>query len=468
MYYGDKKASLVNLSYALSARGWKIYGYKEDMSDMMTDYYDPASWSGIAVKNGFILAVDAYSGGTIGGDIIRESYDPKIAKRIRKLQALADDKAAAKGERENALAMIEKLDKDLVKTVIETSDLPPVEYQKNPGNSKWHIEKDGKIIAKGTGVFQFSRVNTWRDEYVVYDDFEVAKHLNATYFNMTDKEDWEKNNAYRKEEKAEKTKLLDKFFALIEKWDNIVRIKIGDGDEEGLVKKTVVKTTTYYVAKISKTPTSYVAVGDGWRRACGLEKNIIYKLSDDKQHVKKLTKNWTSFDDGDFNTYKPEPRKSAKPQYFSGSEEDWKKGHYKYIELVEKVKTHEEEIWVKKPAKKTKKASSPKKQTENKNKDFNSLIEEGEIVDFERTDGKGVEKVLRIKAEIEDFRSFNQYMKSNKMGYYSRFAKGFILYEEYAKELLGKLSGDSKKAASVAAALYSADLLQNFANGTLF
>ncbi|WP_434656677.1 hypothetical protein [Sulfurimonas sp. NW9] len=100
--------------------------------------------------------------------------------------------------------------------------------------------------------------------------------------------------------------------------------------------------------------------------------------------------------------------------------------------------------------------------------DYSSLIEQGEVVDFERTDGKGVEKVLKIKAEIEDFRSFNQYMRSNKMGYYSRFAKGFILYEEYAKELLGKLSSDSKKAASVAATLYSADLLQNFANGTLF
>ena len=97
--------------------------------------------------------------------------------------------------------------------------------------------------------------------------------------------------------------------------------------------------------------------------------------------------------------------------------------------------------------------------------DFDSLIEQGDIVDFKRTDGKGVEKVLRIKAEISDFKSFNQYMKSNKMGYYSRIAKGFILYKEYAEKLL---HGDSTKAASAATALYSADLLQNFANGTLF
>jgi len=101
-------------------------------------------------------------------------------------------------------------------------------------------------------------------------------------------------------------------------------------------------------------------------------------------------------------------------------------------------------------------------------KDFDSLIEQGEIVDFERTDGKGVEKILKIKAQIDDFKSFNQYMKSNKMGYYSRIARGFILYKEFADRLLEKISGDNAKAASVATALYSADVLQNFANGTLF
>jgi len=109
----------------------------------------------------------------------------------------------------------------------------------------------------------------------------------------------------------------------------------------------------------------------------------------------------------------------------------------------------------------------PEVQTEETDSDFEALIVSGEIIDFERTDGKGVEKVLRIEAKIDDFKSFNQYMRSNKMGYYSRFAKGFILYKEYAQKLLEK-SGGQAKAASVATALYSADMLQNFANGTLF
>jgi hypothetical protein len=100
--------------------------------------------------------------------------------------------------------------------------------------------------------------------------------------------------------------------------------------------------------------------------------------------------------------------------------------------------------------------------------DFDSLIEQGEIVEFERTDGKGVEDVLRIKTEIEDFKSFNQWLKSNKKGYYSRFAKGFILYPEFAKELKLKLGKGTQAAASVAASIYSADMLQAFASGTLF
>ena len=110
-----------------------------------------------------------------------------------------------------------------------------------------------------------------------------------------------------------------------------------------------------------------------------------------------------------------------------------------------------------------------KVQTEDVPQDFDSLIEQGEIVDFERTDKSGViEKVLRIKTAIEDFKAFNQYMKSSKKGYYSRFAKGFILYKDYAKEFLDKYLSNSAKVASVAATLYTADLLQNFSNGTLF
>jgi len=76
-----------------------------------------------------------------------------------------------------------------------------------------------------------------------------------------------------------------------------------------------------------------------------------------------------------------------------------------------------------------------KKPKSSKKQDYQSLIESGEVVDFKRTDGKGIEKVLKIKEKINDFKDFNAYMRKNHIGYYSRIARGFILYDEYIKKV---------------------------------
>ncbi len=75
-----------------------------------------------------------------------------------------------------------------------------------------------------------------------------------------------------------------------------------------------------------------------------------------------------------------------------------------------------------------------KKPKGSKKQDYEALIKNGKVVDFERTDGKGVVKVLKIKEKINDFKDFNAYMRKNHIGYYSRIAKGFILYDEYIKD----------------------------------
>ena len=43
----DAKARIAHI---LMNKCWKVYGYKEDKSDIMTDYFDPAYWDGIATK----------------------------------------------------------------------------------------------------------------------------------------------------------------------------------------------------------------------------------------------------------------------------------------------------------------------------------------------------------------------------------------------------------------------------------
>ena len=56
----------------------------------------------------------------------------------------------------------------------------------------------------------------------------------------------------------------------------------------------------------------------------------------------------------------------------------------------------------------------------------------------------------------DNFKAFIKYLKDNSLGYYSRFKGGFIMT-------------NTQRAASVAiASLYSADILDVFANGTLF
>lgn len=61
-YYSKNKCAVL-LCGELQARGWTINGYKEDRSDSMTDYFDPASWHGYATKDGYIIAVSSYDSG---------------------------------------------------------------------------------------------------------------------------------------------------------------------------------------------------------------------------------------------------------------------------------------------------------------------------------------------------------------------------------------------------------------------
>lgn len=59
-YYSYKDVKVMIAHKLMSIEGWKVYGYKSDESDMMSEYFSPASWSGVAEKNGYILCVNVY------------------------------------------------------------------------------------------------------------------------------------------------------------------------------------------------------------------------------------------------------------------------------------------------------------------------------------------------------------------------------------------------------------------------
>ena len=58
MHWTERQRARVAIGLALRSRGWKLYGFHEDRSDPMTDYYAPASWDGVAEKDGCVVVVD--------------------------------------------------------------------------------------------------------------------------------------------------------------------------------------------------------------------------------------------------------------------------------------------------------------------------------------------------------------------------------------------------------------------------
>lgn len=90
--------------------------------------------------------------------------------------------------------------------------------------------------------------------------------------------------------------------------------------------------------------------------------------------------------------------------------------------------------------------------------EFEDLIKKAEIVDFEHTKTGKQLKVLKVKEKIANFKAFNEYLINNGIAYYSKFAQGFIIKNLERVQV----------ASSTALAIYSQDLLETFAKGTLF
>lgn len=156
--YYTMQDSKVELMKGLIENGWKVYGYKADKSDSMTDYWSPARWEGIATKNGFVLVVDQFNNHYSGYEIKEYDYSKKVNynPKIEKLYATMNDNASTENEKDVCQRKIEQLKEEqhninnnLNSKLIEK--YPTFSFG-NPKNSNWHIEKDGVIIAKGTGI----------------------------------------------------------------------------------------------------------------------------------------------------------------------------------------------------------------------------------------------------------------------------------------------------------------------------
>ena len=235
-YYEFKDAK-VAIAMELVKRGWKLYGFHEDESDWMTDYWSPAWWEGVATKDGFVVVVDCRWNDKSGKEIIQHIYNSeevilsaKTRSLIERLSEVRQDRGASAAEEQTAKAKIEKLRAKANSQTekIKVTDRYP-EYQPNPPRMSWHVEKDGVIIAKGNGVAKFSDMK---------------------YF---DKEGYEKDlkecdkNSYRYEKAEKLLKLAKQFEKFMNKIDSAAGCMIG-GNGKAYVYTNVETGEKYYIA----------------------------------------------------------------------------------------------------------------------------------------------------------------------------------------------------------------------------
>ncbi|KAF6620463.1 N-6 DNA methylase [Paenibacillus sp. EKM102P] len=213
MWYGDKREAKVNIAMALVNKGWKIYGWKDDESDAMTDYFSPADWDGIAEKNGYVLCIDQnntrYSGYE-QKEYISGHSQYKTNARIQKLEAMMNDTASTENEKASCAVLIEKeREKDASFEKWRVTEVYPEFSFGNPRGTTWHIEKDGQIIAKGKGVFS---VNDY---------------------------DWENKEKTEKQQKAEKVE------ALVKRFEKAIK-------DAGALKAEVIKVEKKVIKPVEK------------------------------------------------------------------------------------------------------------------------------------------------------------------------------------------------------------------------
>ncbi|MFN0131252.1 MAG: hypothetical protein ACKVW3_01775 [Phycisphaerales bacterium] len=172
-HYTDKRASVALVGGELARRGWKLWGWKEDRSDSMTDYYDPESWRGVATKDGATVCVDvaghdvaSYSGqpdqrhvfadgpcspcnGT--GKQLRDYHKPACTVRnIFGGETIHEPEEFHKAG--DPCRWCEGTGKRKESRQDPAAEVWPV-FQANHKGRVWHVERGGAIVASGVGVF---------------------------------------------------------------------------------------------------------------------------------------------------------------------------------------------------------------------------------------------------------------------------------------------------------------------------
>lgn len=453
-YYDYREVKVMIAHKLMSMKGWKVYGYKEDRSDSMTDYYDPANWDGVAEKNGYILCVDVY--GAAEPQEIRKynysgfTYDHSIAEKIKKLEAMTVERGASEAEAASAKIMIERLQKKAEEATENASKYIVVGtipgHMAHPPKMNWHIEKDGVIIAKGNGILKFAKVDSYYNYSHYTESMELFKKDRKAY---TEKHanDLFNRGYYSSMEKAQEIaeshaeymekdlKLINQFESFINKIDTTCGGLLGDGD--GTIYEKVTVTEYKKENKVVEDTMGSIKEGQCFILKSnfnyGCYKGLVYRIHETERngqkhfHAYKLNGKLTKECTGNAN---------RNNYWFVGSGDSecltkWiEKGSIAWCHIEEVKTPYEVEKVVKKTIKAEKKNTTTAETTGAATEEINVNGFTYEIT--EDTDTRNGKKICLVKVaeklSREEYLIVNKYMKSLG-GYYSKFKHAFLFKE---------------------------------------
>lgn len=447
--YYQKREAKVNIAMELMARGWTVYGWKEDESDGMTDYYSPAHWGGLAEKNGYILVVDIKNSSK--GEEIKK-YNSRYVEmsksdlgKIEALKNMTVEKGCTVGEENNAKNLIEKL-----QSKYENQNCSRWEVvgrtPAHMGNGKgyqWHIEKDGAIVDQGRGItiysdlpesYMFDMVTMeFKDSYKTYDSWEYNEESGHN-------ERVEKERTLSNEE----LKAIKSFKTLILRLERAVTgcNTCGDGtaetEKQGLEQQeneTLVKKEFKKVKKVidlqEVAGREELKVNDIiWRSGSGYLK--VLEVREYSYCTVKLMSKARKFAESQSDSKHVNLEKKSYDRSI-------KTGYTKVYNLVENEEVEIIEKWVKQTVKATPKAEKKEEVKQNTNTTVNDTIE-NEFDIIEDTHTKTGEKIYIAKIVNRVSKDeFKQLLTDIKAlgGYYSKFKGGFIFKEDPTNLLNG-------------------------------
>lgn len=475
-YYAYQEVGVKIAHRLFKTDGWKVYGYHADNSDMMTDYWDPAYWSGIAEKNGYTFVFNCSSAAKerterIWKDNISSttsSISASIAEKIKKLERMTVANGASEQEEESAKNSIKKLmekaksEQEKQEENYEIITIPG--HLANPPRCNWHVEKNGIIIEKGTGMLKFRSVpditkereqKEWQDYNNLSED-EWKKSVMHDYmrrWNRTEEE------AARYAERAytdakEGYALLEKFNGFISKINSVCGGMVGNENESYTYEK--VKVTKYKKENKAKEKESgKVEEGQCFilksNFSHGCRKGLVYRIHASEYNGKIY---YSAYKLNGKLTKECHGRATDSNTWYIGSTPElltkWiNRGNIAWCEIVEEDVQYEVEKVVKKKKNSGKSAEAEEKTADKETTRKTEKEEKTEAPDVENVENltyeikedvhtKTGEKIYVVKImenlSREQYKEVNEQMKSLG-GYYSRFKHGFVFKENPAEKL---------------------------------